>query len=51
MRGRSRDGAVGLTWGATIMKLQRLRAGFERLLEWIIITMVLALTVLVCVGA
>jgi len=44
-------GAVGLMLGATIMKLQRLRAGFERLLEWIIIALVLALTVLVCLGA
>src|SRR6266542_3267366 len=33
------------------MKLQRLRAAFERLLEWIIIALVLALTVLVCLGA
>jgi TRAP-type C4-dicarboxylate transport system permease small subunit len=33
------------------MKLQRLHAGFERLLEWIIIALVLALTILVCLGA
>lgn len=37
--------------GGIAVKLQLMRAGFERLLEWIVIVLMLALTLLVCVGA